>query len=923
MRVTPVVPIAALAVALLSLHACTDRNPLAVEPGQDEYATTCAGSGGTIRQGIVSGKWSLRDSPHRAVDNVYVKGDLVIEAGSLVCFAAGAVIGWADTTQLSTLTAEGTATAPVVFTAARPGERWGGIGTGVDAFQSPHFFRIRLSHVVIEDADVGVAMAEGHSVQVDYGLVRRTAGPGIRATAVGLRNVVVDSACQAADPCTAVSAQSHGARMVLEGVEVKDSGGGGVDLGIAFSEVDLANVRIEGSRGIGLSIAWDYKGYQSEVRRAEQPITITGGQSYPASLPVAAAARLLPSLETQERWTGNAEDVVYVWGYGSIEDLVVGPHLAWVLAEYPAYITTRPTEGVRPSVGHLRMLPGARFSGGRVGRITAEGTAGDPVSLEGSSLELSGNPAAPSTIAHGRLDGVIVAAGETHAIVMTDVLAENGYLSLAAPASRLERVFVRGVVDAWHSDVQWAPTEAVRIAAADVLISNSEIAHSSSDGILVEVAAGVRVRDGNIRYNSGVGLRNVATEAVDARENWWGDPAGPEGPHGDGVAGAVGYEPFRTEPVVLGGPVPTVLTLTPSSAQIPVGDTARFSVVVLDETGTMLRSERVVWHSSDAGVAMADAAGLVTGVEPGEATMTAVAASDTTVRATAGVHVIPGAPLYDWTRYDLGRLGGWGGIWGSADEGILVAGYGVIHHFDGVAWHETEIDPQVKLSGISGSAPDDVWVIGYDHSLDPGFSVLLRYDGDSWQPVQPPADRLVFLSGIWVAARDRVFAWGSTDRGSRQVLWRYDGTAWEEELEADISRMWSRSRDDVFAGTSEGTLHFDGETWSLVGGPAWPIYWGTAAELFVLWEGGRFSRYDGSGWQTLPTLPTGTYWAMAGTSANSIFAAGADGAVAHYDGTHWWTMWLGTSEPNFPGLSIVGEVVYLVSPGEVHRGQPR
>jgi hypothetical protein len=354
-----------------------------------------------------------------------------------------------------------------------------------------------------------------------------------------------------------------------------------------------------------------------------------------------------------------------------------------------------------------------------------------------------------------------------------------------------------------------------------------------------------------------------------------------------------------------------------------VGDTARFSAVVLDETGTMLRSERVVWHSSDAGVAMADAAGLVTGVEPGEATMTAVAASDTTVRATAGVHVIPGAPLYDWTRYDLGRLGGWGGIWGSADEGILVAGYGVIHHFDGVAWHETEIDPQVKLSGISGSAPDDVWVIGYDHSLDPGFSVLLRYDGDSWQPVQPPADRLVFLSGIWVAARDRVFAWGSTDRGSRQVLWRYDGTAWEEELEADISRMWSRARDDVFAGTSEGTLHFDGETWSLVGGPAWPIYWGTAAELFVLWEGGRFSRYDGSGWQTLPTLPTGTYWAMAGTSANSIFAAGADGAVAHYDGTHWWTMWLGTSEPNFPGLSIVGEVVYLVSPGEVHRGQPR
>jgi hypothetical protein len=98
------------------------------------------------------------------------------------------------------------------------------------------------------------------------------------------------------------------------------------------------------------------------------------------------------------------------------------------------------------------------------------------------------------------------------------------------------------------------PTEAVRIGAADVLISSSEIAHSPSDGIRVEVATDVRVENSNIRYNGGFGLRNVAADAVDARHNWWGDPVGPDGPQGDGVSGAVEYEPFRTEPVVvLGG----------------------------------------------------------------------------------------------------------------------------------------------------------------------------------------------------------------------------------------------------------------------------------------------------------------------------------------------------------------------------------
>ncbi|HUE87619.1 MAG TPA: hypothetical protein VMO26_16210 [Vicinamibacterales bacterium] len=74
-----------------------------------------------------------------------------------------------------------------------------------------------------------------------------------------------------------------------------------------------------------------------------------------------------------------------------------------------------------------------------------------------------------------------------------------------------------------------------------------DITGSWTDGVRVLVADGVRVNDCNIHGNAGVGLRNLAEAAVDARTNWWGDQQGPHGPNGDGVAGNVEFVPFRTQ----------------------------------------------------------------------------------------------------------------------------------------------------------------------------------------------------------------------------------------------------------------------------------------------------------------------------------------------------------------------------------------
>jgi hypothetical protein len=923
-RLSPVL-VAGILLAFLSFHAC-DRNPVDVdaetEPGPEptlpDFSGTCDSEGGTVQRGTVSGTWTRNQSPHRVADTVYVSGQLVIEAGALVCLGPDAAISWRPESA-GTVVAVGTAEAPVVFTADRPGGRWGGfvfrsnLATGTAA--------VDLTHVVIENATTGIDLGYGQSVRVSDGLIRRITGPGVHAGGIRLRNVVVDSVCQRGGGCPAVSALNY-ANVVLEDVWIRDSGGGGVQMGDRGT-LTLANVRITGSAGTGLALYWP-PGRSGAIGEVTHPIHITGGRGQPAFLPASVVPHLLPSMEAQERWTGNAEDVIRVYHTGSLGDLVVGPRLAWALSSDDMF---------GPTVTHLTMLPGARFSGGRVGRFTAEGTPEHPIAIYGTVLY--GSDAGPSRIVHGRLRNVIIRSGETHALEMSDVLAESGYVSLDAPGSRLERVFVRGVLDPWPDTFDpvppfprgATPTEALRIGAADVLVSGSEISHSTSDGVRVDVAAGVRVRDSNVRFNGGVGLRNVAAEVVDARDNWWGDPAGPEGPQGNGVSGAVEYEPVRTEPVVLGGPVAGAITLTPSSAQIPAGDTAHFSAVVLDPSGAPLLSERIVWRSSDTTVAAVAGTGLVTGVRPGEATITAEAPSDPAVRATATVRVTPGAPLYDWTRYDFGPGGAMGGVWGTADAGIFVPGYGVVHHFDGAAWREMPVDREVQRTSISGSAPDNVWVIGHDYNQYPAPPVVFRYDGSSWHQVEPPDARYVSFHGILVAARDRVFTWGSMDGGLGSALWRYDGSTWATELSVSISTVWGRSRDDVYAGTTEGTLHFDGQTWTRIGGPASPIgYHGTATDLFALQgysEHYGFSQYDGARWTALPSPPAGAnYWAMAG-GAGGIFACGGDGAVAHYDSGHWWRMWLGASELAFHSISVVGENVYLVSRGAVFRGRPR
>lgn len=86
----------------------------------------------------------------------------------------------------------------------------------------------------------------------------------------------------------------------------------------------------------------------------------------------------------------------------------------------------------------------------------------------------------------------------------------------------------------------------IRILGNNVVLRECEVAGSRSDAVVVGDRSGVRMNDCNLHNNVGLGVRTTGTSTVDATNNWWGDPAGPLGPEGDGVGTYVGYIPFRT-----------------------------------------------------------------------------------------------------------------------------------------------------------------------------------------------------------------------------------------------------------------------------------------------------------------------------------------------------------------------------------------
>jgi parallel beta-helix repeat protein len=535
----PVIPrIAACLLLASSAIACGDDH---VGPDPSP-ARTCAAAGGVTHTGAVGNAlWQARDNPHLVPASLNVTGTLTIEPGTLICAGPDAAI--VITSLDAMIDARGTVAAQIVFTATDPAHPWAGIHSAAPCTATPCVPAPGvISNARIEHARQGVVA--GEFIRLDSVHFRQ-----IRCTAARVQHIArsrVDSA--GLDGCAAVElgiSASHGGLDTFEDNIIRGSAGDGLAVqwfGQASADptgsVAILGGRIEGSAGVGLRFDAHYHGGDVSAAR---PVRITATGGVPVWAPLDAVAMIWPTTGAQDSLGGNAADTAVVWGHpAGVSEIVLGPAVVWQTRTNFQIPLVQWTDDVV-----LRLAPGARLdlreSLRATGAFIARGTIDAPVSITGAgSIVLECDPSEPqcdrgSRIVNARLDGVQLTSHQH--IVLDSVHAQRVRLEIGGAASRVLNTTVEdGLGPAF-------------LVLSDVSVSDCIVRNNAFYGIIVyESATNVTIRNCVFEANRNAGVWNVGPALLDARFNWWGDPAGPLGPDGDGVEGNVDYSSHLTAP---------------------------------------------------------------------------------------------------------------------------------------------------------------------------------------------------------------------------------------------------------------------------------------------------------------------------------------------------------------------------------------
>ena len=146
-----------------------------------------------------------------------------------------------------------------------------------------------------------------------------------------------------------------------------------------------------------------------------------------------------------------------------------------------------------------------------------------------------------------------------------------------------------------------------------------------------------------------------------------------------------------------------------------------------------------------------------------------------TAWTTAKLDVPPGplsiSSIYDAKAFssdDIWAVGSWQGD------------FPFVQHWDGETWSAVQV-PEMPgderiLTGIDGTGPDDIWVVGQRQDEGQEHGVVLHYDGASWSVVPPPPDTAVLHDVAMLGAEPTVVGWSIGSKGFAQgIIGSYSG----------------------------------------------------------------------------------------------------------------------------------------------------
>jgi hypothetical protein len=215
------------------------------------------------------------------------------------------------------------------------------------------------------------------------------------------------------------------------------------------------------------------------------------------------------------------------------------------------------------------------------------------------------------------------------------------------------------------------------------------------------------------------------------------------------------------------------------------------------------------------------------------------------------------------------------------------------------------------------AAPDgqDVWAFGATNGALPSQPVAVQYTGGKWQRATLPSG--LGDSYLWAASASSASnVWAVSD-GSKQYALEWDGTQWSvahtwTDAGVEITGVSALSPTNVWVfgapggNPGIGTWHFDGTTWTQVGGAATGVLTVSALSSNNMWGIGtngespdnRVVHYLNGTWHLLssPLFNRDVLSGVLALSASDVWVAGGSpfahgpGILVNYNGKTWSTV---------------------------------
>jgi uncharacterized protein YjdB len=328
-----------------------------------------------------------------------------------------------------------------------------------------------------------------------------------------------------------------------------------------------------------------------------------------------------------------------------------------------------------------------------------------------------------------------------------------------------------------------------------------------------------------------------------------------------------------------------------------IGETVQLAATAQDANGHAVAGKTFSWASTDENVATVSASGLVTAVANGAAAIMA---------STDGVAIPDTSEITVVQQADSVAV---------SPTGAPISGIGTEKQFSVEAWDAggTPIsNPSVTWTSLNPNIATIDQATGEATAVESGqVTIAATANGATGYALLtvavPDAEPVNLWSEMWSgSSNERALAiWGTSDTdvyvvGDFTEVRHYDGTSWTPMGGTFGGAVWGTSATDVYMMGWTGTiLHHDGTSWSSMEsgtGSTLNAVWGASPrDVYAVGDAGAIVRYDGSSWSD---MASGTFENLAGVwgmSTTDVYAVGSSGTILHYDGTSWSAMASGPS----------------------------